>query len=47
MAIVLPLILVVAGLLGMLVAAVIRSRDPERYALIGERTATERAEHIS
>jgi amino acid transporter len=47
MAIVLPLLLVAAGLLGLLVAAVIRARDPERYAMIGERTATERAEHIS
>jgi amino acid transporter len=47
MAIVLPLILLGAGLLGMLVAAVIRSRDPERYARIGERTRVEEAEHLT
>jgi amino acid transporter len=47
MAVVLPLILLAAGLLGMLVAAVIRSRDPERYARIGERTRVEEVESVT
>lgn len=46
-AIILPLLLLVAGLVGMLVAAVIRARDPERYRMIGERTAVEQIEHVS
>jgi amino acid transporter len=46
MSIVLPLILLVAGIAGMVVAAVIRSRDPERYRRIGERTAVELAEDV-
>jgi amino acid transporter len=46
MAIVLPLLVFGAAVLGMIVAAVIRSRDPERYAAIGERTAVEQAEHV-
>jgi len=46
MSIVLPLLLLV-GVAGMVVAAVIRAKDPERYAHIGERTAVERAEHVS
>jgi amino acid transporter len=47
MAIVLPLILLGAGLVGMIVAAVIRSRNPERYARIGERTRVEHLEQVS
>jgi hypothetical protein len=31
----------------MLVAAVIRSRDPERYARIGERTRVEEVESVA
>jgi amino acid transporter len=46
MAIVLPLIVFGAGALGMVVAAIIRSRDPERYAQIGERTRVEVAEGV-
>jgi amino acid transporter len=46
MAVVLPLILLAAGLVGMLVAAAIRARDPERYAHIGERTRVEEVEHV-
>jgi hypothetical protein len=46
MAVVLPLLLVLAGVAGMVVAAAIRARDPERYARIGERTAVEQAEHV-
>jgi len=30
----------------MIVAAVIRATDPERYARIGQRTAVEQAEHV-
>lgn len=45
-AVVLPLILLVAGIIGMIVAAVIRSRDPQRYERIGNRTAVEEAEHV-
>jgi amino acid transporter len=47
MAIVLPLILLAAGVTGMVVAAVIRARDPQRYRHIGERTAVEQAEHVA
>lgn len=47
MAVILPLILLVAGLIGMLVAAAIRARDPERYARIGQRTQVEELEHIA
>jgi amino acid transporter len=47
MSIVLPLLLVVAGAAGMITAAMIRSRDPERYARIGERTAVEAAERVA
>jgi amino acid transporter len=46
MSVVLPLVLLAAGLAGMAVAAAIRARDPERYAHIGERTAVERAEDV-
>jgi amino acid transporter len=46
MSIVLPVILLLAGLCGMAVAAWLRSRHPERYAHIGERTAVERVEHV-
>ena len=46
-AVVLPLLLLVAAVIGMVVAAAIRSRDPERYARIGQRTAVEQAEHLS
>jgi hypothetical protein len=45
-AIVLPLVLLVAGIAGMIVAATIRARDPKRYAHIGQRTAIELAEHV-
>jgi amino acid transporter len=47
MAIVLPLIVFAAAVAGMIVAAIIRSRDPQRYAQIGERTAVEQAEGVS
>ena len=47
MAIVLPLLLLVTAVAGMVVAAVIRARDPERYARIGQRTAVEQAEHVT
>jgi hypothetical protein len=47
MTVVLPLLLLAAGIAGMVTAAVIRSRDPQRYAMIGERTAVEQAEHVS
>jgi amino acid transporter len=47
MAIVLPLIILVAGVAGLVTAAVLRSRDPQRYLAIGERTAVEQAEAIS
>ena len=46
MAIVLPLILLAAGVAGMVTAAVIRARDPQRYAHIGERTAVEQTEGL-
>jgi amino acid transporter len=46
MSIVLPIILFAAAILGMVVAAVIRARDPDRYRRIGERTPTEEAEHV-
>ena len=46
-AVVLPLMLLVAGVVGMVVAAAIRSRDPERYERIGNRTAVEAAEQIT
>ena len=45
--IILPIVLFVAAALGMIVAAVIRARDPERYRRIGERTEVERAEHLA
>jgi amino acid transporter len=47
MSIVLPLILLVAGVAGMVVAAVIRARHPERYRHIGERTEVEAEEHVA
>jgi amino acid transporter len=46
MAIILPAILLVAGLLGMAVAAWMRSAHPDRYARIGQRTQVEQAEHV-
>src|SRR4051794_29736203 len=46
-AVVLPLLLLVAGVMGMIVAATIRSRDPQRYARIGNRTAVEAAEQVA
>jgi len=46
-AVVLPLLLLVAGVIGMIVAAAIRSRDPQRYERIGNRTAVEVAEHVA
>jgi hypothetical protein len=46
MAIVLPLIVFAAGVIGMVVAAVIRARDPRRHAQIGERNAVEEAEGV-
>jgi hypothetical protein len=45
--VVLPLLLLVAGVIGMVVAATIRSRDPQRYERIGNRTAVEAAEHVA
>jgi amino acid transporter len=47
MSIVLPLILLVAGVAGVIVAATIRGRDPERYRRIGQRTAVEAAEGVA
>ena len=47
MSVVLPLILFGSAVLGMVVAATLRSRDPQRYAHIGERTAVEQAEHVA
>jgi cytochrome bd-type quinol oxidase subunit 1 len=47
MSITLPAILLAAGLLGVLVAAVLRRTAPERYALIGERTEVEAEEHLT
>jgi amino acid transporter len=47
MSIVLPLLLLAAAVAGVVTAATIRSRDPERYARIGERTAVEQAEHVA
>jgi hypothetical protein len=44
--VVLPLLLLVAGVIGVIVAATIRSRDPQRYERIGNRTAVEVAEHV-
>jgi amino acid transporter len=46
-AVVLPLLLLVAGVIGVIVAATIRSRDPQRYARIGNRTAVEVAEEVA
>jgi amino acid transporter len=45
--IILPVVLFAAAILGMVVAAVIRARDPERYRRIGERTSVEEAEHLA
>jgi amino acid transporter len=45
--IVLPVLLFAAAIVGMIVAAVIRARDPGRYRLIGERTAVEEAERVA
>jgi amino acid transporter len=45
-AVVLPLLLLVAGVIGVVVAAVIRAKDPERYARIGQRTDVEKTEHV-
>ena len=36
-----------AGIVGLIAGAVMKSRAPACYARIGERTAVERAEHIS
>ena len=47
MSIVLPAILLGAGLLGMAVAAWLRASHPDRYAHIGERTTVEQAEHVA
>jgi hypothetical protein len=44
-AVVLPLLLLAAGVIGLVVAAAIRSRDPQRYQRIGQRTAVEEVEH--
>jgi amino acid transporter len=47
MTIVLPLILIAAGVIGLIVGAVLKSSKPEVYAQIGERTPTEQADHIA
>jgi amino acid transporter len=47
MAIVLPLLLLAAAVAGVLTAAAIRARDPQRYNRIGERTAVERTEGVA
>jgi amino acid transporter len=47
MSIILPVILFGAGVVGLVVAWAIRARHPERYALIGERTAVESAEGLT
>jgi hypothetical protein len=44
--IVLPVLLFGMAIVGMIVAALIRARDPDRYRLIGERTAVEEAEQV-
>ena len=44
--IILPIVLFGAGVVGLIVAAVMKSSAPERYARIGQRTAVEQAEHI-
>jgi amino acid transporter len=44
--IILPIVLFGAGILGLIVAAVMKSRAPASYARIGQRTAVEQAEHI-
>lgn len=45
MAVVLPLLLLVAAAVGAAIAAWLKSAKPEAYAAIGERTPTESAEH--
>jgi amino acid transporter len=45
-AVVLPLLLLVAGVIGVVVAAVIRAKDPEGYARIGQRTDVEKTEYV-
>jgi amino acid transporter len=47
MAIILPAILLAAGVAGMAVAAWLRAKHPERYAHIGERTTVEQVEHVA
>jgi amino acid transporter len=47
MSIVLPLILFGSAVVGMLVAAGIRRRDPERFERIGARTRVEETEHVA
>jgi amino acid transporter len=44
--VILPIVLFGAGILGLIVAAVMKSSAPERFARIGQRTAVEQAEHI-
>jgi amino acid transporter len=44
--VILPIVLFGAGVLGLIVAAALRSSAPERFARIGQRTAVEQAEHI-
>jgi amino acid transporter len=44
--VILPLVLFGAGVIGLFAGAVMKSRAPECYARIGQRTAVERAEHI-
>ena len=44
--IILPIVLFGAGIVGLIVAAVMKSSAPERFARIGQRTAVEQAEHI-
>jgi hypothetical protein len=45
--VILPIVLFGAGVVGLVVAAVLKSSAPDRYARIGQRTEVERAEHIS
>jgi amino acid transporter len=47
MTIVLPVILFGSGIVGLIVAAVLRARRPEVYAGIGERTEAEAAEEVA
>jgi amino acid transporter len=44
--VILPIVLLGAGIIGLIAGAVMKRRAPECYVRIGQRTAVERAEHI-